>query len=112
MHHTIDHLNIGHPPIQIVEPKHGTTSFQSRIIYGQRDSAKENYGTRSHRSGGTYLPAIYETGVVANLEAALNAEFKKSTNAEEFAGKVAGVMANILGYDETFSLPTSDVTNE
>ena len=50
----------------------------------------ETYGASRHRSAETYLSAIYGTGVVANLEAALNAEFKKSVSPNELRGQDRG----------------------
>jgi hypothetical protein len=35
--------------------------------------------------------------VVANLEAAMNAEFKKSVSPDEFVGKIVGMVEKIAG---------------
>jgi hypothetical protein len=41
--------------------------------------------------------AIYGTGVVANLEAAMNAEVKKSVSPDEFVGKIVGMVEKMAG---------------
>jgi hypothetical protein len=78
---------------------------QKLIVEGALDHVKNKTGTKVDTVALELICQQYMgTGIAfPTLEAAMNAEFKKSATPEEFAGKVAGMIHNISGLTLTLA---------